>query len=121
MIRVITNFKKAPDRSAQWCSDYYRKSHVQLARKAFLPFPSIRKFSVSRVLRQMEVIKGGKAVTEPDVLWFSEIYFDGLKEFEEYLQAANVEAQIEDDRLYTSEVNVYVCAEEEVLLDRLNR
>ncbi len=118
MIRVITNFKTADGKSAAWCSNYYRNSHVELARKAFLEFPFIKKFSIARVLRQMEVIKGRDTNT-PDVLWFSEIYFDGLKEFEKYLSADTVSAQIQDDRLYASEVNVYVCAEEEVILNKL--
>ncbi len=118
MIRVITNFKKASGKSSAWCSDYYRKSHVELARRAFLQFPFVRRFSVSRVLRQMEVIKGGKSTSEPDILWFSEICFDGLKEFETYLERANVNEQIEDDRLYASEVNVYICEREEILIQQ---
>lgn len=118
MIRVITNFKKATGKSAEWCSEYYRKSHVELARNAFSQFPSVKKFSVTKVLNQMEVIRGGKAAAEPEVLWFSEIYFDSLRDFEHYLQVANVNEQIEDDRRYASEVNVYVCLPEEVILGR---
>lgn len=118
MIRVITSFKKAEGKTAQWCSDYYRNSHVQLARKEFLKFPYIKKFSTTKVLRQMEVIKG-RRTEEPAVLWFGEVYFDGLREFDEYLNAKTVEEQISDDRVYASELDVYVCGEEEIVLDRL--
>lgn len=118
MIRVITNFAKAERKSAEWCSEYFRKSHVELAGKAFLGFPYIRRFSVTRVLRQMEVIKG-RDTSQPDVLWFGEVYFDSLGEFENYLRAQTLAEQIADDRLYASELNVYVCSEEEIIFDRL--
>ncbi len=119
MIRVITNFKKAVGKDADWCSRHYRESHVNLASRAFEQFPFIQKFSVSKVLQQMEVIRKGTLVTDPEILWFSEIYFDGLDQFQQYLREANVSEQIEDDRTYASEVNVYVCAPEEVILNRL--
>lgn len=118
MIRVITNFVKAEGKSAEWCSEYFRKSHVELARKAFLGFPYIRKFSVSKVLRQMEVLKG-RDTSPPDVLWFGEVYFDSVKEFDSYLRAQTLPEQIADDRLYASELNVYICSEEEIIFDRL--
>ena len=120
MIRVITSFKKAADKSAEWCSNYYRNSHVQLARQAFLQFPYIRKFSTMKVLRQMEVIKG-RQLEPPEVLWLGEVYFDSLHEFDTYLRAQALPEQLADDRVYASELDVYVCGEEEVILDRLQK
>jgi len=117
MIRVITSFKRAEGKPAEWCSNYYRTSHVQVARKAFLQYPYIRRFSTTKVLRQMEVIKGGQ-IEPPEVLWIGEVHFDGLAEFDSYLQAQTLQEQLADDRVYASQLDVYVCGEEEVILDR---
>ncbi len=117
MIRVVTSFKKAEGKSAEWCSNYYRTSHVKLARKAFSKFPYIKKFTTSRVLRQMEVIKG-RNTEQPEVLWIGEVYFEGLAEFDSYLQAQSVSEQLADDRVYASELDVFICGEEEVILDQ---
>lgn len=66
----------------------------------------------------MEVIKG-RNTEQPEVLWIGEVYFDGLAEFDRYLQAQSVGEQLADDRVYASELDVFVCGEEEVILDRL--
>lgn len=120
MIRVITSFKPAAGKSAEWCSNYYRNSHVHMARQAFLRYPFIKRFSTMRVLRQLEVIQG-RQIDPPEVLWIGDVHFASLEEFDRYLRAQTVQEQLTDDRVYASQLDVYICGDEEVILDRLNK
>ncbi len=99
MVKLVSMWKRNPDKTEEECEDHYLKVHTELAKKALANVPGFRKYVQNKVISQAINNYNDTAnpeQVEPDYDRFVEIYFDDAESLEKALDTPEMRACYKD-------------------------
>lgn len=99
MIKIVSMWKRNPDRSADECEQHYREVHTELAKKALANVPGFRRYVQNRICSQANYHFNDAhkpEQVEPEFDRFVELYFDDRESLEKAMSTPEMQACFDD-------------------------